>query len=104
MAVGNAITLFWYTLGVETIRDSLPPSPSWTLPALAVGVAINLFAVLLIWHWKKAGFYLAVAVGCISVIINVSIYGASGAGTIIFGAFGILILYPAMKPAWQNFR
>ena len=104
MTVAGVFTLYSYTLGSASITQTLPNIPSWSVTLLALMSAVNLASVVMLWMWKKAGFYLLIASAIIVASINGVILGPIGIGGSIFALVGVGILYLAMKPVWQNFK
>lgn len=104
MAVSDLFSLYSYTFGSSNITSTLPNFPLWTLPIYIVLIVVQLISVVLLWQWKKVGFYLVVASAIIAAVLNVITLGAIGIGAIIIGLVGIGILYLAMRPAWQQFQ
>lgn len=104
MTIGGVSSLYSYTLGSEFITRSLPNLPSWALSVYALLSVGQLFAVTMLWMWKKIGFYIIIATAIIATSLNGMLLGALGVGSSIFAIVGVGILYFAMKPVWQNFK
>lgn len=104
MIIGNVFSLYSYTLGSANIAKTLPNMPSWAITVFAVGAVVNLFAVVMLWMWKKMGFYILIALAIIVASLNGMLLGIAGVFASLFSLIGVGILYLAMKPVWQNFK
>lgn len=104
MTIGAIFTLYSYTLGSENITKTLPNMPSWALIVFALLGVVNLFSVVMLWMWKKMGFYIIIGTAIIVASLNGMILGVAGMITSVFAVVGVVILYLAMKPVWQNFK
>lgn len=104
MTISAIFTLYSYTLGSENIAKTLPNMPSWALIVFALLGVVNLFSVAMLWMWKKMGFYIIIGTAIIVASLNGMILGAAGMIASIFAVVGVVILYLAMKPVWQNFK
>lgn len=104
MTIGAIFTLYSYTLGSENITKTLPNMPSWVLIVFALLGVVNLFSAAMLWMWKKMGFYIIIGTAIIVASLNGMILGAAGMIASIFAVVGVVILYLAMKPVWQNFK
>lgn len=104
MTLGDISSLYSYTLGTSAMAKALPNLPSWAFGVLTLLVVLQLVGVIMLWMWKKMGFYMFIASAIIAASVNGAILGAAGVGTSLFGVIGIAILYLAMKPVWQNFK
>lgn len=103
MTISAIYTIYSYTLGSEAVTKTLP-IPAWSLMALALLGVVNLFAVVMLWMWKKMGFYIIIGSTIIAASLNGIILGVLGFVASIMAIVGIVILYLAMKPVWQNFK
>lgn len=104
MIIGNVFSLYSYTLGSANIAKTLPNMPSWAITVFAVGAVVNLFAVVMLWMWKKMGFYIIIALAIIVASLNGMLLGIAGVFASLFALIGVGVLYLAMKPVWQNFK
>ena len=104
MTLANIWSLYEYTLGVDIIKRTLAMIPSWAITALAIFSLVNVAAVVMLWMWKRIGFYLIAASALIVASINGAILGGMGIVSSIGALIGIGILYLAMKPVWKNFK
>lgn len=104
VTISAIFTLYSYTLGSENITKTLPNIPSWSLTAFALLGVVNLFAVVMLWMWKKMGFYIIIGIAIIIASLNGMILGAVGIVASVMAIVGVAILYLAMKPVWQNFK
>jgi hypothetical protein len=103
IAIADVFSLFSYTFGASSITRALPNFPSWAFLLYDVGIVLQLICVVLLWRWKKIGFYLIAAGALVVAVLNVAILGAAGIGGIILGLVGVGILYLAMRPVWEQF-
>jgi hypothetical protein len=103
IALGSLYSLYTYTLGTASITRALPDFPSWAFILLDVVALVNLVSVILLWTWKKLGFYLLIGTAIVSIVFSVLTPGGLGIASIIGAGVGVGILYLAMRPAWQHF-
>jgi len=107
MIILNALSAIFYLFAGDLISRNLPqglPKPILILLAV-LGIANVIFAVLL-FKWKKLGFWGFVVTSIGALIINLSM----GLGVIqsLFGLLGIAILYAVLQikkeevSAWVN--
>lgn len=101
----------------NALFDGAVSLPSWMHSVSILLAAVNLFAVILLWMWKKMGFFLAIATHAVALIMvcmrlellqKISAAGAAGASVgvffgVLFTFLSIAILYFAMKPVWDKF-
>ena len=107
MIVGNSITAIIYLFASEMIIDYLPSDVSTPMIILLgiLGIANIVFSVML-FQWKKLGFWGFIVTSIGSLIINLSI--GLGIGQSLFGLIGIAIFYGILQikkdnvPAWDN--
>ena len=104
MTIGLVFSLYSYTLGSASITHALPKIPFWAITLLALLSTLNLVSVVMLWMWKKIGFYLLIASAIIVASINGMILGPISIGASISALVGVGILYLAMKPIWKNFK
>jgi hypothetical protein len=74
---------------------------AWIPPAFIFLAVISLIGVVLVWLWKKWGFYLLVAVTIAAFLLNI-IRGV-GVGQALIGLIGVGILYMLIQPKWSSF-
>jgi len=107
MIIANSLTAIIYLFANEIITDNLPGNVSTSLIVLSgiIGIANIVFSVML-FQWKKLGFFGFILTGIGSLIINLSI--GLGIRQSLFGLFGIAILYRVLQikkdniTAWEN--
>ncbi len=106
--LGQAYGLYSYTLGAGNLMKTLPNAQTSLWPLYAGINLINVFAIIMLWMWKKIGFYIMIGTAVIGVFLSLMTSGVGGVTGGIFSiasaVIGILILYLAMKPVWQNFK
>jgi hypothetical protein len=91
MIVGNAAAALMYLLGSAMIRENLPGAPGWAFPVLIVFALFNLVCAVALFQWKKWGFWGCCVSSVVVLVVNLSI--GLGAGTVLFGLVGVLLLY-----------
>lgn len=104
MTIGAVYSLYSYTLGANNLMRVLPRMNPGMIVLYTIISLVNLAAVILLWTWKKLGFYLVVAIAIIVASLNGFVIGILGVTATLFPLLGIGILYLAMKPVWDNFK
>ncbi len=107
MIVANSLTAWIYLFAKEFLTKSLPGDISDPMIILLgiIGIANVVFSVML-FHWKKFGFWGFVITSAGALMINLTI-GLS-VGQSLFGLAGIAILYGVLQikqgnvTAWEN--
>jgi len=107
MIVANSLTAGLYLFAKEMVTKSLPGDVSTPLIILLGICAIgNVIFSVMLFQWKKLGFWGFVVTGVGAIIINL-IIGFS-IGQSLFGLAGIAILYGVLQikqgnfTAWEN--
>jgi hypothetical protein len=103
IVLGNLYSLYSYTVGTTFITRALPNFPSWAFILYDILAVVELIGVVLLWMWKKVGFYLIIGAAIIATVLNILTLGGLGVTAIVAAIIGIVILYLAMKPVWSNF-
>lgn len=100
------ISILFSLYGDFSKSSSLPKMqlPNWYFALSPILLIVQLFAVFLLWNWKKVGFYIVVGLAIIAASINGAIFGLLGVGLSVVGILGVLILFLAMKPVWNKFK
>lgn len=71
----------------------------------AVLGGVGLFFVYQLYNWYKSGFYGIIVLSLIGAVISGSMMGSQYFLFVLISAgIGILILYWAMKPVWNEFK
>ncbi len=107
MIIANSLTALTYLLAREFISQSLPVEiPATMMIALAIlGIGNVVFSIML-FNWKRTGFWGFVATSLLAFIINLVI--GLGIGQSLFGLIGIGVLYAVLQfkkadvSAWEN--
>ena len=107
MIIANSLTAIIYLFASEMITDNLPGNVSTPMIILLgiIGIANIVFSVML-FQWKKLGFWGFIITSIGALIINLSI--GLGIGQSLFGLGGIAILYGVLQikkdsiTAWEN--
>jgi hypothetical protein len=107
MIIANSLAAIVYIFASDMIIKNLPGNVSTPMIILLgiLGIGNVLFSVLL-FQWKKVGFWGFIVTGIAALIVNISI----GLGVVqsVFGLMGIIILYGVLQikkdnvPAWDN--
>ncbi len=96
MIIVNSITAFVYLFASEFIIDTLPGDVS-TLYILLLGICglANVIFSVMLFQWKKAGFWGFVITSVAAIFINISI--GLGIGQSFFGLVGIAVLFGILQ-------
>lgn len=105
--VANSLTAVLYLLAGDLITQNFPGeiSGSMLIVLALLGLANVIFAILL-FMWKKIGFWGFLATSIVALIINLNL--GLGIGQSILGLIGIAILYGILQikqdnvSAWDN--
>lgn len=107
MIIANSLTAILYLFAGDMIAPNLPDgiSDSMLILLAVLGIANVIFSILL-FNWKKLGFWGFIITSISALIINLSI--GLGIGQSLFGLIGIAVLYGVLQikrdntPAWNN--
>ena len=106
MALANAWTVYrYYTIIDDFVRHHDPrftDTLQWALPLLAILAALNIVAVVLLWFWRKIGFYIFVLTSFVSLVINLTL--KVPLGSLLLGLIGLIVLWALLKSRWSDFR
>lgn len=106
LTLANAWAVYrYYSIIDDFVRHSDPRftgTLEWALPVLMVLAAVNLGAVILLWFWRKWGFYIFVVTACAAFAINVTLKVPFG--TLLLGLVGLIILWALLRSHWSDFR
>jgi hypothetical protein len=97
MAIAGVFSLYSYTLGISSITRVFPNIPPWVFFTYNILAVVQLISVVLLWNWKRIGFYLIAAIAIIVAVLNGITLGAFGISSAILGLIGVGILYLAMR-------
>jgi hypothetical protein len=107
MIVANSLSAGLYLFAKEMVTKSLPGDVSTPLIILLGILAIgNIIFSVMLFQWKKLGFWGFVITSAGALIINLTI--GLGVGQSLFGLAGIAILYGVFQikqgnfTAWEN--
>ncbi len=107
MFIVNSMAAILYLFAGDMVAQNFPGGISNSMLILLAIIGIgNVIFLILLFKWKKIGFwgFLITSIG--SLIINLSI--GLGIGQSLFGLVGIAILYGVLQikkdniPAWEN--
>jgi len=107
MIIANSLTAILYLFASEMITKNLPGDVSTPMIILLgiIGIGNVIFSVLL-FQWKKFGFWGFIVTSIGALIINLTI--GLGIGQSLFGLVGIAVLYGVLQikkdnvTAWEN--
>lgn len=107
MIIINSLTAVIYLFASDMITENLPGDVSTPMIVLLgiIGIGNVVFSVLL-FQWKKIGFWGFIVTSIAALIVNLSI--GLGIGQSVFGLVGIVVLYGVLQikkdnvPAWDN--
>ncbi|NVB38997.1 hypothetical protein G6O69_14235 [Pseudenhygromyxa sp. WMMC2535] len=105
MLIVNAITSLANLLMADEIQDLTPGMPGWALPVLSLLGVLNVVFAVLLFRWKKIGFFGFVGTSVLAAIINLS--AGLAISQVVGGLIGIGILYAILqigspKSAWAQ--
>ena len=107
LIIVNSLIALLYLFAGETISQNFPGGiSSPMLIILALLGTVNVICAVMLFKWKKIGFWGFVVSGCIALVVNLSI----GIGVLqsIWGLVGIAVLYGVLQikkdnvSAWEN--
>ena len=107
MIIANSLTAILYLFASDMITKNLPENVSTPMIILlgVIGISNVIFSILL-FQWKKIGFWGFALTSVGALIINLSI--GLGIGQSLFGLAGIAILYGVLQikkknvTTWEN--
>lgn len=108
MSLGALNGLYKYIFG--NVGLDLPSGyslPEWVYNTLIVALVIYLVAIILLWMWKKIGFYVLIVDSFIISLVLGLTFTKSPIGlfiVLIFLFIPIGVLYLAMRSVWKNFK
>jgi hypothetical protein len=107
MIIANSGVALLYLFGGEMVSRALPEDVSPNiLYLLALAGILNVVFAILLFQWKRWGFYGFILSGLAGFIINM--YIGLGAGSSLGGLLGIAVLYGILQikqngvSAWDN--
>lgn len=105
LIVANSATIFTTLAMSDQIKSALPSMPDWGGPVLVVCGAINVVCAILLFKWKRIGFFGFIITSLIAAGVNAS--AGLGVGQIAMGLVGVAILYGVLqigspKSAWAQ--
>ncbi len=103
--LGGVNTLIQFGRNPSYLMKIYPNMTSGTLILYMILGVILIMAYVILWKWKKLGFYLYVVTTVAATLLNIKVMGPV-LGTVgsILGVAGLVILYLAMRPVWKNFK
>ena len=107
MIIANSFTAFLYFFTGDTVSQNFPGGISNTMMILlgVMGTGNIIFSILL-FNWKKIGFWGFLFTSIVALIINLNI--GLGIGQSLLGLVGIVVLYGVLQikkdtvTAWNN--
>ena len=100
MIIANSATALTYLLGSGAIGETLPNMPGWAFPVLIVMSLFNLVCAIVLFQWKKWGFWGFCASSVVALVVNLSI--GLGVGPALVGLLGVLFLYGVLHIGKEN--
>lgn len=100
MIIANAGSALVTLTTSELITDTMPDMPSWGIPALVVLGVLNVVFAVLLFRWKRIGFYGFIVTSIIAAGINMT--AGLDMTQVIGGLIGVGILFGVLqigKPA-----
>jgi hypothetical protein len=94
--ITNPITILIYLFGGDTYSYL----PGWIIPVMIVFSLINVGAAILLFKWKKLGFWLGCGSALVVVIINLAVGLAWYLS--LSGPIGILFLFGVLNIGKEN--
>lgn len=96
MILGNFFSAISYFFFGDTIASALPSQPSMVLIwAIGIMAIINVVFTVMLFQWKKMGFYGFIGTSALAFVINLMI----GIGVLqsVAGLLGVIILYGILQ-------
>ena len=105
MIVANSATIFSTLALSDEIKRALPNMPDWGGPVLILCGVINVVCAVMLFKWKRIGFFGFVITSLIAAAVNV-VAGVDAIQTLM-GMVGVLILFGILqigspKSAWSQ--
>lgn len=104
MTLVSVYTIAIYTLGIPFMTRTYPIVATWIWFLYVSLCIINLISLILIWKWRRIGLYVISCFTIVIVLLNLLVLGEPSIDSIIIGTIGVVVLYLAMRPVWQNFK
>jgi membrane-associated HD superfamily phosphohydrolase len=103
----NSLTALLYLLAGDYIQQNLPTEiPTYMMILLAVLAILNVLFAILLFTWKKIGFWGFIITSIAAVVINLSLN--LGIAQSLIGLLGVVILWAVLQikqnevSAWKN--
>ena len=107
MMIGGVITAVMYLFTSDLITDALPVAiPQGMLIVLGLLGLLNIVFAVMLWQWKKIGFFGFAGITAVSLVIN--LYLSLGLTSVIGGVLGLVLLYGILQitkngtSAWEQ--
>jgi hypothetical protein len=104
MLLANSASALVTLMTSDAIKSTLPDMPDWGIPVLVVASALNVVFTVLLFSWKKIGFYGFIATSILAAVLN-AMAGIEPV-QVVGGLIGVGILYAVLqigKPtAWSQ--
>jgi hypothetical protein len=104
MLLMNSVSALVTVVTSDQITSTLPDMPSWGIPTLVVASALNVVFTVLLFSWKKIGFFGFIATSIVAAVVN-AMAGLEPV-QIIGGLIGVGVLYGVLQigkpPAWKQ--
>jgi len=95
MIIANSATALMYLLGSAAIKQNFPSAPGWTFPVLAVMGIVNVVCAVVLFQWKKWGFFGFIATSAVTFMVNLMV--GLNIMQALLGLAGFAILYGVLQ-------
>lgn len=97
LAIVGILTFVEYSINSSYVMSL----PLWVRIFYIIISLVYLAASILLWKWKKIGFYIYSAAVLASMIVNFIAISSSAS---YLGFIGVFVLSFALRPVWKNFQ
>lgn len=104
MTIAAVLAVSAYIFLYKDIATATPDVPEWVSNLTLITTILQLVAVVLLWMWKKIGFFIEIAAVILATSVAGLLNGPAGVMKTIWTIVFLGILYLAMKPVWKNFK
>lgn len=94
--------LYALLVGVFVLSRDSSPAGTWAIPLLVVLAVIIIGALVALWFWRKAGFYVFAVASVFVAILNLAL----GVQLLValFPIYSIGTTWTVLRPHWQYFH
>jgi len=101
MILFNSIAGLIYSLGSDSLLRNVPNLTHGEFRLLGLAGLANVVFAVLIWNWRRLGFWGIIATALLAFVINLSAHLGAWA---VFGLISPLILALLVWPHWSRLK